>query len=140
MNDQGRSVTIRALMRALSGSACGCPCCEAPRNRRCAVCACHPRRHWCSHAGLSPTCIIFHFMSRFSLLYNSFNSLCSRSHFSHMFSLCSHGILGVVFTKAVWKRGRLVPPIPGQYQRRGRPRRNHPHQTQTWSARASKSG
>ena len=84
MNDQGRSVTMRALMRALSGSACGCPCCETPRNRRCAVCACHPRR-WCSHSGLSPTCLILHFMSRFSLLYNSFNSLFSRSHFSHMF-------------------------------------------------------
>ena len=98
MNDQGRSVTMRALMRALSGSACGCPCCGASRNLRCAVCACHPRRHWCSHSGLSPTCIIFHFMSRFSLLYNAFNSLFSRSHFSHMFSLYFHGILGVVFT------------------------------------------
>ena len=92
---------MRALMRALSGSACGCPCCEAPRNRRCAVCACHPRRHLCSHSGLSPTCIIFHFMSRFSLLYNSFNSIFSRSHFSHMFSLYFHGILGVVFTHSV---------------------------------------
>ena len=98
MNDQGRSVTMCALMRALSGSACGCPCCEAPRNRGCAVCACHPHRHWCSHSGLSPTCIIFNSMSRFSLLYNAFNSLCSRSHYSHMFSLYFHCILGVVFT------------------------------------------
>ena len=98
MNDQGRSVTMRALMRALCGSACGCLCCEAPRNRRCAVCACHPRRPWCSHSGLSK---IFHFMSRFSLLYNSFNSLFSRRHFSHMFSLYSDGILGVVFTLPV---------------------------------------
>ena len=90
MNDQGRSVTMRALMRALSGSACGCPCCEAPRNRRCAVCACHPRRHWCSHSGLSPTCIVFHFMSRFSSLCNSFNSLFSHSHFfTYVFTVFS---------------------------------------------------
>ena len=49
MNDQGRSVTMRALMRALNGSDCGCPCCETPRNRRCAVCACHPRRNFGVH-------------------------------------------------------------------------------------------
>ena len=89
MNDQGRSVTMRALMRALSGSACGCPCCEAPRNRRCAVCACHPLRHWCSHSGLSPTSIIFHFMSRFSLLYNSL----THSSLVAIFHLCFHCIL-----------------------------------------------
>ena len=49
----------------------------------------------------------FHFMSRFSLLYNSFNSLFSRSHFSHTFSLYSHGILGVVFTHTVGYSGPL---------------------------------
>ena len=89
MNDQGRSVTMSALMPALSGSACGCPCCEAPRNRRCAVCACHPRRHWCSHSGLSPTCIIFT---------SCLDSPCCTIHSTHsflvaIFHICFHCIL-----------------------------------------------
>ena len=44
--------------------------------------------------------LLFHFRFQFSLLYNSSNSF-PRSHFSHMFSLYSHGILGVVFTPTV---------------------------------------
>ena len=45
MNDQGRSVTVRARSYALSVEVLVGVHVEAPRNRRCAVCACHPRRH-----------------------------------------------------------------------------------------------
>ena len=80
-----RGMRHYACMCALSGTVCGCARCDTPRSRRCALCACHPRRHWCSHCcAFGPTCSLFH-----------------RSHFSHMFSLYSHGILGVVFTRSM---------------------------------------
>ena len=61
---------------------------------------------WCatrsSKSGVSTSSLVFTllcFLSRLLLL--QFISLVSRSHFSHMFSLYPHGILGVVFTLLV---------------------------------------
>ena len=72
MNDQGRSVPIRTLMRALNINACGWPCCETPRNRRCAYCV-----HFLFFTSCldSPRCdSVIHLTRLFS-------------HFSHMFVL-----------------------------------------------------
>ena len=84
-------------LRAFSGCTCGCACREAPRHRRCAVCACHPRRHWCSHrCSFRPIycCPLCRPNSHTVVVHPTL----FRSHFSHMFSLYYHGILGVVFT------------------------------------------
>ena len=87
-----------ACMCALSGTVCGCARCDTPRNRRCALCACHPRRHWCSHCcafGSTCCCQLCRPNSHTVVVHPTL----FRSHFSHMFSLYSHGILGVVFTE-----------------------------------------
>ena len=91
-------------LRAFSGCTCGCACCEAPRNRWCAVSSTCQRRHWCSHrCAFGPTCCCPR-RSNFPCFDTvSIHPTLSRSHFSHMFSLCSHGILGVVFTCFVFR-------------------------------------
>ena len=89
------------MTRALSGCACECSMCNATQAVKCGVAS--------SMASVS--------LSFRSQLYNFTFPLCrpdspccdtvsvhptlSRSHFSHMFSLYSHGILGVVFTEDV---------------------------------------
>ena len=49
------------------------------------------------------TILLFHIVVLILLvvILYQFIPLFARSHFSHMFSLCSHGILGVVFTHSV---------------------------------------
>ena len=74
---------------AISECTCGCACCEAPRNRRCAMFACHLRRQWCSRSSLIPTCTILLGVSIFLACRTvTIHPTLSRSHsFTNIFTV-----------------------------------------------------
>ena len=84
-------------LRAFSGCTCGCACREAPRNRRCAVCACHPRRHWCSYrCAFRPIygCPLCPPNSHTVVVHPTL----FRSHFSHVFTVFSRHFRCGIYT------------------------------------------